>query len=332
MKYRPFTEQGPAVSAIGLGTWGMSGDYGPAVEDESVATIERALAIGINHIDTADMYGWGHNEELVGRAIAGRRDDVFLGTKFGYVQSGARMTTTLCGRPEYVRQAIDASLQRLRTDHVDVYYLHRVDPNTPVEESFSAMAELVQLGKARYLGLCEVSGSTIRRAHAVHPVAVVQSEYSLWWREPENEVLPVIRELGIAFIPFSPLGRGFLAGQVRTRDDLMDGDIRAQLPRFSDNNLRQNRHLAEALQQLADEKQTTPAALALAWLLAQGERIFPIPGMRRRAHVDANASSADLILTHEDIERIEGVFPHGAAAGDRYPPQLMQLVDQEAVK
>jgi aryl-alcohol dehydrogenase-like predicted oxidoreductase len=298
----------------------MSGSYGPADEAESVATLHRALELGVNFLDTADSYGaGGHNESLVGRAIEGRRREVVLATKTGIVR---RPDPDVDGSPKHIRAACDASLARLRTDVIDLYYLHRVDAKVPVEESVGAMAGLVAAGKVRALGLSEVSEATLRRAHAVHPIAALQSEYSLWTREPEATVLPACRELGIAFVPFSPLGRGFLTGAVTGRDRIAEGDWRATNPRFAEANLARNLELLRPLEAIARAHGASPAQVALAWVLARGEHVVPIPGMKRRAHLDENAGAVDLALTAEEVERLDAAFPVGAAAGDRYTPEF----------
>ena len=296
---------------------GMSAWYGATDDDESIATIHRALELGIRFLDTADVYGLGRNEELVGRAIAGRRDEFVLATKFGNAvgEDGSRR---IDGSPAYVRQAIDASLARLGVEHVDLYYQHRVDADTPIEETVGAMAELVAAGKVRHLGLSEASAKTIRRAHAIHPITAVQSEYSLWTRDPEDGVLATCRELGIGFVAYSPLGRGFLAGRFSSPDELDESDFRKRHPRFSGDNLEQNRRLAERVREIASEKAATPAQLALAWVLSRGDDVVPIPGTKRRRYLEENAAASEVTLTEEELERIDEAFPRGAAAGDRY--------------
>jgi aryl-alcohol dehydrogenase-like predicted oxidoreductase len=317
MKKRTLGTQGLEVSEQGLGCMGMSAWYGPTDEQESVATIRRALELGITFLDTADIYGQGDNEELVGRAIAGRRDEVVLATKFGnrVLDDGTR---TIDGSPDYVHEAIDASLRRLGVDYVDLYYQHRVDANTPIEETVGAMAELVAAGKVKHIGLSEAGTQTIRRAHAVHPITALQSEWSLWTRDPEPEVLPTVRELGIGFVAYSPLGRGFLAGRFGSPDELEEGDFRKRHPRMSGENFERNRALADDVRELATEKGCTPAQLALAWVLSRGDDVVPIPGTKRRTYLEQNAAASELTLTEDELERLDEAFPPGAAAGDRY--------------
>ncbi|HEY5058769.1 MAG TPA: aldo/keto reductase [Gaiellaceae bacterium] len=307
------------VSALGLGCMGMSAWYGETDEAESIATIHRALEIGVTFLDTADMYGasFGENEQLVGRAIAGRRDEVVLATKFANAVN-ADGSRRIDGRPEYVHEAIDASLARLGVDHVDLYYQHRVDANTPIEETVGAMAELVAAGKVRHLGLSEASAPTIRRAHAVYPITALQTEYSLWTRDPEGEILDTCRELGIGFVPYSPLGRGFLAGRFSSPDELSDDDFRKSNPRFASENMERNGRLAERVKELAAAKGVTPAQYALAWVLSRGDDVVPIPGTKRRKYLEENAAAVNVELSAEELALLDDEFPPGAAAGTRY--------------
>jgi len=307
------------VSALGLGCMGMSEFYGKGDEQESVATIHAFLDAGGTLLDTADMYGPFTNEKLVGGAIKGRRDDVVLATKFGNERREDGSWVGINGKPEYVRAACDASLQRLGVDHIDLYYQHRVDKTVPIEETVGAMAELVQAGKVKYLGLSEASADTIRRAHAMHPITALQTEYSLWEREPETKVFPVLAELGIGFVPYSPLGRGFLTGQLRSEDDFAPDDFRRHSPRFQGENFTRNLELVDRVTELATAKGCTPAQLALAWLLAQGEHIVPIPGTKKRDRLQENLGAVDVELTAEDLARLEELAPAGVAAGGRYP-------------
>ena len=319
METRTLGTQGLEVSALGLGCMGMSEFYGRTDEGEAIATIRRALELGVTFLDTADMYGWGANERLVGKAIEGRREDVVLATKFGNVRGPNGEYLGIDGSPAYVRSACEASLERLGVETIDLYYQHRVDLQTPIEETVGAMAGLVQEGKVRHLGLSEAAPDTIRRAHAVHPITALQSEYSLWTRDPEAEVLPTVRELGIGFVAYSPLGRGFLSGRIRSADDLDERDFRRRGPRFQEDNLQRNLELVREVEEVAAEKGTTPSQVALAWVLARGEDIVPIPGTKRRSYLEENAAAAAIELSPEDVERLERAFPLGVAAGDRYP-------------
>ena len=319
METRRLGTQGLEVSTLGLGCMGMSEFYGTADEGEAIATIQRALELGITFLDTADMYGPFTNEELVGKAIASRRDEFVIATKFGNMRGEQGEFLGINGSAEYVRSACEGSLRRLGVETIDLYYQHRVDLATPIEETVGAMAELVQEGKVRYLGLSEAATTTIRRAHAVHPITALQNEYSLWTRDPEPEVFPTIRELGIGFVAYSPIGRGFLSGRIRSIDDLDERDFRRRGPRFQDENMRQNLELVAEVEALAAEKGVTPSQLALAWVLSRGDDIVPIPGTKRRSYLEENAAAVEVELTPEDIERLERAFPAGVAAGDRYP-------------
>ena len=327
MKTRELGKSGLRVSALGLGCMGMSEFYGPRDDKESMATVHRALDCGVTLVDTADMYGPWTNEELVGRAIKGRRHQVVLATKFGIVRDPNDPTKRgVNGRPEYVRSACEASLRRLGVDVIDLYYLHRVDPATSIEETVGAMAELARAGKVRRLGLSEAGPQTLRRAHQVHPITALQTEYSLWSRDPEDEILGVCRELGIGFVPYSPLGRGFLTGQIKRLEELAADDYRRQSPRFQGGNFQRNLDLVARLAQMAAAKGCTAAQLALAWVLAQGEDIVPIFGTKRRKYLEENLGALSLHLSARDLKRIEDVAPPGAAAGTRYPEAMMQLV------
>ncbi len=306
------------VSALGLGCMGMSEFYGSADEDEAVRTIHRALELGVTFLDTADMYGPFTNEQLVGRAIADRRDEVVLATKFGNVRGENGERLGIRGDPDYVHSACDASLRRLGVDHIDLYYQHRVDQDVPIEETVGAMGELVQEGKVLHLGLSEASPETIRRAHEVHPITALQTEYSLWSRDPEDEILPTVRELGIGFVAYSPLGRGFLSGRFTSPQDLPDDDFRRHHPRFQGENFRRNLELVERVREIAREKDCTPGQLALAWVLAQGDDIVPIPGTKRVSYLEENVAATEIELTEDDLRRLDEIAPAGAAAGDRY--------------
>jgi aryl-alcohol dehydrogenase-like predicted oxidoreductase len=325
METRRLGTEGLEVSALGLGCMGMSEFYGTTDEGEAVATIRRALDVGVTFLDTADMYGRGANEELVGKAIRGRRDEVVLATKFGQWR-GDDGSRGVRGDPEYVRQALDASLRRLGVGHVDLYYQHRVDFTVPIEETVGALAELVRAGKVRYLGLSEASPATLRRAHAVHPISALQTEYSLWTRDPEDGPLPACRELGVGFVAYSPLGRGFLSGRLRSPEDLEEGDFRRNNPRFQGDNFRRNLELVERVEELAAEKGCTPSQLALAWVLSRGDDVVPIPGTKRRSYLEENAGAVEVELTADDLESLEEAFPKGATAGERYPD--MSTIDR----
>jgi aryl-alcohol dehydrogenase-like predicted oxidoreductase len=319
MDQRALGTQGLTVSAQGLGCMGMSEFYGSADASEAVATIHRALELGVTFLDTADQYGFGDNERLVGEAIADRRDEVVLATKFGIVRDRENPSVRgISGRPEYVATACDASLRRLAADHIDLYYQHRVDPDVPIEETVGAMAELVDAGKVRFLGLSEASAQTIRRAHAVHPISALQSEYSLWSRDPEDEVLPVLRELGIGLVAYSPLGRGFLTGEITSPDDLAPDDFRRHSPRFQGANFARNLELLERVREIARQKDATPGQLALAWVAAQGADVVPIPGTKRRAYLEQNVQAAEIELSADELAALDEAAPAGAAAGDRY--------------
>jgi aryl-alcohol dehydrogenase-like predicted oxidoreductase len=318
MRTRTLGSQGLRVSAEGLGCMGMSEFYGRADEDEAVATIHRALELGVTFLDTADMYGPFTNERLVGRAIADRRDRVVLATKFGNERREDGSWVGINGKPEYVRSACEASLARLGVDHIDLYYQHRVDKSVPIEDTVGAMAELVSEGKVRYLGLSEASPQTIRRAHAVHPISALQTEYSLWSRDPEDQILPTVRELEIGFVAYSPLGRGFLSGRYKKPEDLPEDDFRRHHPRFQGENFKRNLELVERVEQIAREKGVTAGQLALAWVLSRGEDLVPIPGTKRRSYLEENVAAAEIELSSEDLDRLDEAAPVGATAGDRY--------------
>jgi len=330
MTLRKLGAAGPFVSSIGLGCMGMSQSYGKGDDEESIRTLHRALDLGITLIDTADAYGKGANETLVGQAVRSRRGEVVLASKFGLVPPpGGGPATEVDARPERVKACCQASLRRLGVDVIDLYYLHRVDPKVPIEDTVGAMADLVREGNVRFLGLSEAGPRSLRRAHAVHPIAAVQSEYSLWSRDPERAALPVCRELGIGFVAFSPLGRGFLSGSVKSREGLEPNDVRHKLPRFQNGNLQDNLALVERLESAARRKGCAASQLALAWLLAKGHDIVPIPGTKRRRHLEMNAAAADVALSAEDVAALDDMFPPGVAAGTRYPAESMRLLESE---
>ena len=326
MQTRTLGKQGLTVSTLGLGCMGMSEFYKGGSEEESIATLHRAIDLGVTFLDTADMYGPFKNEELVGRALRGRRDRVVLATKFGNERKADGTYLGVNGRPEYVHAACDASLRRLGVERIDLYYQHRVDTKVPIEETVGAMAELVKAGKIRWLGLSEAAPATIRRAHAVHPISALQTEYSLWSRDPEDEILPTVRALGIGFVAYSPLGRGFLTGRFRKLEDLAPDDYRRNSPRFQGENFEKNLRLVDRIRELAAEKGVRPSQLALAWVLAQGPDVVPIPGTTTRAHLEENAAATSISLSKDDLARIDKVAPKGAASGDRYPAAAMAAV------
>ena len=328
MEKRTLGRQGLQVSALGLGCMGMSEFYGRADEAESIATIHRALDLGVTFLDTADMYGPFTNERLVGMAIKGRRDEVVLATKFGNERRADGSWVGINGKPEYVRLACDASLQRLGVDVIDLYYQHRVDPDVPIEDTVGAMAQLVKKGKVRYLGLSEAAPATIRRAHATHPISALQTEYSLWTRDVEDEILATVRELGIGFVAYSPLGRGFLSGRFTRRDDFGEGDYRPNSPRFQGDNLERNRRLLAHIEEVASDVGATPAQVALAWVLAQGSDVVPIPGTKRRSYLEENVGALAVRLSEADLARLDQAWPKGATAGARYPEAAMRAVNR----
>ncbi len=327
MQHRKLGHSELTVSAIGLGCMGMSEFYGPPNDEESVATIHRALDLGMNFLDTADIYGRGHNEELVGRAIQGRRKEVVLATKFANLRDAEGRFVGVNGRPEYVRQACEASLKRLRVEVIDLYYQHRVDPKVPIEETVGAMSRLIDEGKVRALGLSEAAAGTVRRAYRIHPISALQTEYSLWTRDPEDQILPTCRKLGITFVAYSPLGRGFLTGAIKRVEELPLDDWRRNAPRFQGENFEKNLELVRCVEETAQKKGCTPAQLALAWVLAQGMDIVPVPGTRKRARLEENLGALDVELTSEDLARINELLPKGAAAGERYPAMAMKAVN-----
>ena len=328
MQTRELGRSGLFVSTLGLGCMGMSEFYGDGEEAESIATIHRAIELGVTFLDTANVYGMGQNEELVAKAIKNRRGEVVLATKFGNIRAADGTFVGVNGKPDHVRSACEASLLRLKVDAIDLYYQHRVDPETPIEDTVGAMAELVEAGKVRYLGLSEAEPDTIRRAQKVHPIAALQTEYSLWSRDPEDELLDTVRELGIGFVAYSPLGRGFLTAKITSLDELAEHDWQRSMPRFEEENFRRNMQLVETIRALAADKGCTPAQLALAWLLAQGEDIVPIPGTKRLAYLEENVGALDVRLTPEELAEIDTVLPPGTAAGPRYPERGMRTINR----
>ena len=328
MEQRKLGTQGLTVSAQGLGCMGMSDFYGGRDEQEAIATIHRALELGVTFLDTADMYGPFTNEQLVGKAIKGRRNNITIATKFGIVRTEDPNFRGICGRPDYVRSACDASLKRLGVDHIDLYYQHRVDADVPIEETVGAMADLVKAGKVRFLGLSEAGAATIRRAYAVHPISALQSEYSLWSRDIEDEIIPTLRELGIGLVPYSPLGRGFLTGQITRFEDLDADDYRRHSPRFQGENFAKNLHVVEKVKDLAAQKGVSAGQLALAWVMAQGEDVVPIPGTKHRKYLEENVAAVQIQLTEQELAEVEEIMPKGVASGSRYPESMMKLINR----